>query len=83
VWLVWGLGESGRGVQDVFQRCAGSWGQHCPADNEQWALLKAQGFIETSNAVGGVIDAPEKQRRGVYGTTLQMELWGALLAVHS
>ena len=43
-----------------------------PADDEAVDILKAHGFTQTSNAVGGVINAPEKQRGGVYGTALQM-----------
>ncbi|BCW86452.1 hypothetical protein NicSoilE8_41250 (plasmid) [Arthrobacter sp. NicSoilE8] len=43
-----------------------------PSDDEAVDILKAGGFIQTANAVGGVINAPEKQRGGVYGTALQM-----------
>ena len=43
-----------------------------PTDDEAVDILKAGGFIQTANAVGGVINAPEKQRGGVYGTALQM-----------
>ncbi|QOT19810.1 type IV secretory system conjugative DNA transfer family protein [Paenarthrobacter sp. YJN-5] len=43
-----------------------------PADDEPVDILKAGGFTQTANAVGGVINAPEKQRGGVYGTALQM-----------
>ena len=43
-----------------------------PADDEAVDILKAHGFLQTANAVGGVINAPEKQRGGVYGTALQM-----------
>ncbi|MFC8041744.1 type IV secretory system conjugative DNA transfer family protein [Paenarthrobacter sp. NPDC057355] len=43
-----------------------------PADDEAVDILKAHGFLHTSNAVGGVVNAPEKQRGGVYGTALQM-----------
>lgn len=53
-----------------------------PADDEAVGILKAHGFTQTSNAAGGVIKAPEKQRGGVYGTALQMascltNRWGA------
>ncbi|BCW12845.1 hypothetical protein NtRootA2_41270 (plasmid) [Arthrobacter sp. NtRootA2] len=43
-----------------------------PADDEAVDILKTHGFLQTSNAVGGVVNAPEKQRGGVYGTALQM-----------
>ncbi|MEC3853088.1 type IV secretory system conjugative DNA transfer family protein [Paenarthrobacter ureafaciens] len=43
-----------------------------PSDDEAVDILKADGFLQTANAVGGVINAPEKQRGGVYGTALQM-----------
>ncbi|UOD83455.1 type IV secretory system conjugative DNA transfer family protein [Paenarthrobacter ureafaciens] len=43
-----------------------------PSDDEAVDILKAGGFLQTANAVGGVINAPEKQRGGVYGTALQM-----------
>lgn len=43
-----------------------------PADDEAVDILRAHGYAQTANAVGGVINAPEKQRGGVYGTALQM-----------
>jgi type IV secretory pathway TraG/TraD family ATPase VirD4 len=43
-----------------------------PADDEAVDILKTHGYLQTANAVGGVINAPEKQRGGVYGTALQM-----------
>nr|WP_235781319.1 TraM recognition domain-containing protein [Sinomonas notoginsengisoli] len=43
-----------------------------PADDEAVDILRAHDFIQTANAVGGVVNAPEKQRGGVYGTALQM-----------
>lgn len=35
-------------------------------------IFKAHGLTQTPNAVGDVINAPEKQRGGVYGTAPQM-----------
>jgi type IV secretory pathway TraG/TraD family ATPase VirD4 len=43
-----------------------------PSDDEAVDILKAGGFLQTANAISGVINAPEKQRGGVYGTALQM-----------
>lgn len=43
-----------------------------PSDDEAVDILKTHGFTQTSNAVVGVINAPDKQRGGVYGTALQM-----------
>jgi hypothetical protein len=37
-----------------------------------WTSSRPMASLQTSNAVGGVINAPEKQRGGVYGTALQM-----------
>ncbi|AMM31634.1 Conjugative transfer gene complex protein [Sinomonas atrocyanea] len=43
-----------------------------PADDTAVDILRAHGFTQTADAVGGVVNAPEKQRGGVYGTALQM-----------
>lgn len=43
-----------------------------PTDDEAVDILKTHGFTQTSNAVSGVVNAPDKQRGGVYGTALQM-----------
>lgn len=43
-----------------------------PTDDEPVDILKTHGFTQTSNAVAGIINAPDKQRGGVYGTALQM-----------
>ncbi|MCQ9165494.1 type IV secretory system conjugative DNA transfer family protein [Arthrobacter sp. STN4] len=43
-----------------------------PTDDEAVDILKTHGFTQTSNAVAGVVNAPDKQRGGVYGTALQM-----------
>jgi type IV secretory pathway TraG/TraD family ATPase VirD4 len=43
-----------------------------PADDTAVDILRAHGYAQTANAVGGVVNAPEKQRGGVYGTALQM-----------
>ncbi|WP_427019535.1 type IV secretory system conjugative DNA transfer family protein (plasmid) [Pseudarthrobacter sp. P1] len=43
-----------------------------PTDDEAVDILKTHGFAQTSNAVAGVVNAPDKQRGGVYGTALQM-----------
>jgi type IV secretory pathway TraG/TraD family ATPase VirD4 len=43
-----------------------------PADDEAVDILRAHGYAQTADAVGGVVNAPEKQRGGVYGTALQM-----------
>lgn len=43
-----------------------------PADDEAVDILRDHGYAQTANAVGGVVNAPEKQRGGVYGTALQM-----------
>lgn len=43
-----------------------------PTDDEAVDILEAHGFAHTSNAVAGVVNAPDKQRGGGYGTALQM-----------
>ncbi|MCU1517642.1 MAG: conjugative transfer complex protein [Pseudarthrobacter sp.] len=43
-----------------------------PTDDKAVAILEVHGFTQTANAVAGVVNAPEKQRGGVYGTALQM-----------
>ncbi|WP_139006911.1 type IV secretory system conjugative DNA transfer family protein [Arthrobacter crystallopoietes] len=43
-----------------------------PTDYEAVDILETHGFTQTSNAVAGVVHAPEKQRGGIYGTALQM-----------
>jgi type IV secretory pathway TraG/TraD family ATPase VirD4 len=43
-----------------------------PADDEAVDILRAHGYAQTADSVGGVVNAPEKQRGGVYGTALQM-----------
>lgn len=43
-----------------------------PTDDEAVDILKTHGFTQTSNAVAGIVNAPDKQRGGVYGTALQM-----------
>jgi hypothetical protein len=43
-----------------------------PTDDKAVAILEAHGFTQTANAVAHVVNAPEKQRGGVYGTALQM-----------
>ncbi|MFT8396707.1 type IV secretory system conjugative DNA transfer family protein, partial [Propionibacterium sp.] len=43
-----------------------------PTDDTPVEVLRAGGFALTADQVAGVIDAPEKQRGGVYGTAMQM-----------
>ncbi|NUU08381.1 TraM recognition domain-containing protein [Leifsonia sp. C5G2] len=43
-----------------------------PADDTAVEILRQHGFPLTADQVAGVIDAPEKQRGGVYGTAQQM-----------
>lgn len=43
-----------------------------PADDRAVEILRAHGFTLTANQVAGVVNAPEKQRGGVYGTAQQM-----------
>ncbi len=43
-----------------------------PADDTAVEILRHHGFPLTADQVAGVIDAPEKQRGGVYGTAQQM-----------
>lgn len=43
-----------------------------PTDDTAVEILREQGFTLTADQVAGVIDAPEKQRGGVYGTAQQM-----------
>ncbi|MDQ4490780.1 TraM recognition domain-containing protein [Sinomonas sp. ASV486] len=43
-----------------------------PAEDTPVDILKAHGYTQTADAVAGVVNAPEKQRGGVYGTALQM-----------
>lgn len=43
-----------------------------PADKEAVLILEAHGYDLTADQVAGVIEAPDKQRGGVYGTAQQM-----------
>lgn len=43
-----------------------------PADDSAVAILNERGFPLTADQVAGVIDSPDKQRGGVYGTAQQM-----------
>ncbi|KHL03217.1 type IV secretory system conjugative DNA transfer family protein [Sinomonas humi] len=43
-----------------------------PADDTAVDILRDHGYAESANAVAGIVNAPEKQRGGVYGTALQM-----------
>lgn len=43
-----------------------------PSDDTAVEILRAHGFTLTADQVAGVIDAPEKQRGGVFGTAQQM-----------
>jgi hypothetical protein len=43
-----------------------------PAEDEPVALLKSAGYPLPAAAVAGVVNAPEKQRGGVYGTAQQL-----------
>ncbi|GAB2689617.1 type IV secretory system conjugative DNA transfer family protein [Thalassiella azotivora] len=43
-----------------------------PTDDEPVALLKTAGYPLPAAAVAGVVNAPEKQRGGVYGTAQQV-----------
>ena len=43
-----------------------------PAEDEAVGLLKAAGYPLPAAAVAGVVNAPEKQRGGVYGTAQQL-----------
>lgn len=43
-----------------------------PTDDTAVEILREHGFALTADQVAGVIDAPEKQRGGVYGTAQQM-----------
>lgn len=56
----------GRPITDVY-----TWLTR-PADDTAVEVLRQHGFPLTADQVAGVIDAPEKQRGGVYGTAQQM-----------
>lgn len=43
-----------------------------PADETAVEILRAHGFTLTADQVAGVVDAPDKQRGGVFGTAQQM-----------
>ncbi len=43
-----------------------------PTDDTAVEILRDAGFTLTADQVAGVVDAPEKQRGGVYGTAQQM-----------
>lgn len=43
-----------------------------PADDTAVEILRRHGFTLTADQVAGVVDAPEKQRGGVFGTAQQM-----------
>ncbi len=56
----------GRAITDVY-----TWLTR-PTDDTAVEILRDHGFTLTADQVAGVIDAPEKQRGGVYGTAQQM-----------
>lgn len=56
----------GRPITDVY-----TWLTR-PTDETAVDILREHGFTLTADQVAGVIDAPEKQRGGVFGTAQQM-----------
>ncbi len=56
----------GRPITDVY-----TWLTR-PTDDTAVDILREHGFTLTADQVAGVIDAPEKQRGGVFGTAQQM-----------
>lgn len=56
----------GRPITDVY-----TWLTR-PTDNTAVDILREHGFTLTADQVAGVVDAPEKQRGGVFGTAQQM-----------
>ena len=56
----------GRAITEVY-----TWLTR-PTDDTAVEILRDKGFTLTADQVAGVIDAPEKQRGGVYGTAQQM-----------
>lgn len=55
-----------RAISDVY-----TWLTR-PTDDTAVEILREHGFTLTADQVAGVIDAPDKQRGGVYGTAQQM-----------
>lgn len=55
-----------RPITDVY-----SWLTQ-PTEDEAVGILRTHGFTLTADQVRGVINAPEKQRGGIYGTAQQM-----------
>ncbi|WP_431679090.1 type IV secretory system conjugative DNA transfer family protein [Kitasatospora sp. KL5] len=43
-----------------------------PKDDEPERILREAGHLLTADSVAGVVNAPEKQRGGIYGTAMQM-----------
>ena len=43
-----------------------------PTDDAAVPILMDHGFVQTGNAVQGLINLHDKQRGGIYGTALQM-----------
>lgn len=56
----------GRPITDVY-----TWLTR-PTDDTAVDILREHGFTLTADQVAGVVDAPEKQRGGVFGTAQQM-----------
>ncbi|WP_364520165.1 hypothetical protein [Nocardioides sp. LML1-1-1.1] len=70
--LLAGAPPGGRARQPAHRRRLPVADADPPHDDEAVQILQREDFPLTADQVSGVIDSPEKQRGGVYGTAQQM-----------
>ncbi|WP_017558033.1 type IV secretory system conjugative DNA transfer family protein [Nocardiopsis baichengensis] len=65
-WLLLAAALDGRPITDVY-----TWSAR-PSDDTAVGILSEHGYTLQADGLAGVVNAPDKQRAGVYGTARQM-----------